>query len=228
MALSGVIDFNLTAGELISRALGKIGVRGQGFSISADEQSEGIDTLNELLKTWETEGPNLWTPAEQTVTLVSGTQTYTLSPRPRLVMNARLYDATNAVEMLPLTPWDQQDWDQFIYKTNPGLPLKYLTQKLRTSTTLTFWPLPTFSSGSYSVKVGYERAFQIVQSASDEVDIPEEFMETVVMCLAMRFIEDYQLPESATTQRVTQRAISLYQQAMGFDRAGALRLQLVR
>lgn len=224
MALSGSIDLTITAGSLISRALGKIGVRGQGFTISSDEMAEGLDTFNELMQTWSTDGPNLWTPDTQNIPLVTGTQTYTLTTRPRLVQSVNLRDDTAALEMLPLQPWNQQDWDRFIYKTSTGLPLRYLVQKLRTSTTLTLWPLPTFTSGTYSINVGYERVWQIITDASQSVDIPQDGVEAVVLCLAARFIEDYQLPEDANTQRIRQRAETLYNQFMSFDRTGEVRL----
>jgi len=226
MSLSGEIDLDRTAGKIISRALRKIGVLGQGFTASDDEMTNGIDVLNELMQTWSTDGPNLWTPATQTVTLVSGTQTYTLGPRPRLVMNARRVD--NGTEAIPLTPWEQQDWDRFIYKDNEGLPLRYLVQKLRTDTTLTFWPKPSFTSGTYTVNVGYERVWEIVTSAAETVDIPQEFAETVLMCLAARLIEDYRLPDDDNTRRIASRASTLYNQAMAFDRTGEIAFRVVR
>jgi hypothetical protein len=370
VSLSGVLSQSYTANEAVTRALKKCGVLGQGFTASADEMSDGLDTLSEMLSSWSTEGPNLWTKAEQNVTLVSGVATYTLSPRPRLVYNARwcdsvitnraLYardwtqsawtksnmttalsqtgvdgvassatlltasagnatalqsvtrasddwafalfvkrvtgtgaisltldggstytaitddinadgwtqigveqeDVTNpsfgvkittsgdaiavdyaiasidgistsafdpiatttanvsiGVESLPLTPFDAQDWDNFLFKRNPGNPLKYFVDKQRTSSTITFWPVPSFSSGAQMVKVGYERAWEMATSGAQDLDIPAEAMETVVMCLAARFCEDYQLTDP-NSERIRERAATLYEQFMGFDRWG--------
>jgi hypothetical protein len=132
------------------------------------------------------------------------------------------------VEAIPLTEWSKQDWDRFIYKNNIGLPIKYYLEKQRTQTLMTFWPVPSFTSGSYGVNIGYERAWQIISSGADNIDIPEEFMETAVMCLASRLIEDYQLPETNDTARIRQRAATLYQEAMRFDRSGEVRLVIQR
>jgi hypothetical protein len=226
MALSGVIDYDLTAAQYITRALIKLGVLGQGFTASADEMQNGLDVLNEMMKTWSTEGPNLWTRADQSVPLVSGTATYTLSPRPRLVYNARWVD--NGVERLPLSEWDRQDWDKFIYKSSTATnPYRYITDKQRASTTITFWPIPTFSSGTYTVNVGYERAWQIVNSGDDNIDAPEEYTEAIVMCLAARLAEDYALMD-ANVQRITERAATLYDQAMNFDRWGDVEMRVIR
>lgn len=225
MALSGTINNFLTAGDLINAALTKIGVLGQGFEASADEFEDARRELNWMLKSWSVDGPNLWTVAEQTVTLVSGTQTYTLSPRPRFVMNARL--AISGVESRPLTEWARQDWDKFIMKANPGIPSIYVLDRGRTATTITFWPKPTFTSGTYTVLVGYERAIEIVDAGANDIDIPEEFMETAVMCLAARLLEQYRI-EDATAQIIRQRAALLYNQAMLFDRTGDIRFVLRR
>ena len=374
MALSGTISLNYTVAQLIERALKKIGVTPQGGTVLADEQADAIDVLNEMFKTWSTEGPNLWTPRDQFVSVVSGQQSYVLSPRPRLVLNARwcssvvtnraLYcrdwtnsawtksnmtnalsqtgidgvastatlltasagnatalqtvtraeddwgfglfikrvtgtgavsltldggstytaitddisadgwtqigvaqdDVTNpsfgikittsadavavdyamasvdgisesaftpilttsanvsaGVESLPLMEWGKQAWDKFIYKTNRGTPTGYSVDKARTATTLILWPVPSFSSGAYGVNVGYERAWEMATTGSEDIDIPEEFMETAVVCLAARLIEDYQLPEDANTARIRARASTLYNQAMGFDRSGSIK-----
>lgn len=225
MALSGTINNFLTAGQLIDAALMKIGVLGQGFEASADEFENARQELNWMLKSWSVDGPNLWTVAEQTVTLVSGTQTYTLSPRPRFVMNARL--AIDGVESRPLAEWNRQDWDKFPSKATTGLPSIYVLDRTRTATTITFWPKPTFSSGTYTVLVGYERALEIVEVGANEVDIPEELMETAVMCLAARLLEQYRI-EDATAQTIRQRAALLYNQAMMFDRNGDIRFVLRR
>jgi hypothetical protein len=225
VALSGVIDYQKTAAHYVSRALQKLGVLGQGFEASADELSNGLDVFNEMLKSWSTEGPNLWTRAEQTVTLVSGTQTYTLNPRPRLVYNVRWLE--DGEERLPLTEWDRQDWDRFIFKANTGQPVAYVLDKQRTSTTVTLWPIPSFSSGTYTLKVGYERVIETVDSGNDEIDVPEEFAEAIVICLAARLCEDYQLIDT-NSQRIRERAQTLYEQVMGFDRWGDVDLNVMR
>ena len=224
MALSGDLTIGYTAAELITRSLKKIGVTPQGGSVSGDEMADGLDTLSEMFATWSTEGPNLWTAAEQTVTLVTATQDYTLSPRPRLVKNARFVE--DGTETRPLAEWTKQQWDLFPYKASTGLPTIFMVNKQRTATTMSFWPLPTFSSGTYTVKVGYERVWEVVTDGAQDLDIAEEFMETAVICLAARLIEDYQLPEDDNTARIRARATTLYNQSMGFDRGGSI--QFVR
>ena len=227
MSTSGTIDYQLTAAEVIERAYKRLGIiGGVGATVLSDEQTDAMDALNEMLKTWSMEGPNLWTRAEQTVTVVSGTQTYTLSPRPRFVYNARWCES--GVERLPMTEWNRETWDKFIYKANTGTyALAYVLDKQRTSTTMTVWPIPTFSSGTYTIKVGYERAWEIVTDGGQNIDIPEELIETLIMCLAARLAELFQLSDP-NVQFIRQRAGVLYQRALDFDRWGDVEIRVVR
>jgi len=225
MALSGSIEKIYTAQEVVDRALRRIGVLGAGQSASGDEFTDAAGLLNDMLKTWSMVGPNLWTLAEASVTLVSGTQEYTLSPRPRSVENMRI--AVDGVERLPLSPWSRNDWDRFPMKTDTGQPIKYMIDRQRTETKVKFWPIPTFSGEVWTVPYSYERVWQDVTLPAHDIDVPQEWFETVIYCLAARCADEWQI-ESPTSQRVRERAKELYDLAMTFDRDGDVRIEVVR
>lgn len=374
MALSGTITFNLTAQQLIDAALKKIGVLGEGETASGNQYVDAERELNLMMHTWSMEGPNLWTEAEQTVPLVSGLATYTLSPRPRQVYNVRwcndvvtnralycrdwtqsawtksnmttalsqtgvdnvsssatlltasannatalqsvtraeadwafgLYmkrvtgtgaisltldggstytaitddinsdtwtqvgisqdDVTNpsfgvkihtsgdavaidyalasldgvsptAFEPIltttanasrydegrPLGEWGRQDYDNSPIKDSTGDPTIFVLSRGRTATTITLWPIPSFSSGAYAVRIGYERVWEDVTSPSEDVDVPQEWFETVTVNLAARLADDFQLT-GPHVDRVRDRASRLYGMAMTADRRGDVRI----
>ena len=224
MALSGTIVFNLTAQQLIDTALKKITVLGEGETSSGDQYTDAQVILNLMLHSWSMAGPNLWTMTEATaVALVSGTQEYTLSPRPRSVMNMRF--AIDGVEQYPLSEWDRQDWDRFPMKTQTGNPLKFVLDRQRTATTVKFWPVPSFSSGTYTVPYSFERVWQDVSAPAQDVDVPQEWLETVVMNLAARLADDYRL-SGPIVDRIRERAGNLYELAMNADRRGDVRIRM--
>lgn len=223
MALSGTIAFNLTAQQLLDAALKKIGVLGEGEAASGNQYTEAQLALNLMFQTWSAEGVNLWTVAEGSVALVSGTQSYTLSPRPRDVQNMRL--SIDGVERYPLSEWDRQDWDRFPMKTSTGNPLKFVIDRQRTATSVKFWPVPSFSSGTYTVPYSYERAWEDVTAAAQDLDIPREFFETAIYCLGARLADDYGL-NGPIPDRVRARAEKLYALMQGFDRRGSVRITL--
>lgn len=224
MSTSGTITFNLTAQQLIDTALKKITVLGEGETSSGDQYTDAQVILNLMLHSWSMGGPNLWTMTEATaIMLVSGTQEYTLSPRPRSVMNMRF--AIDGVEQYPLSEWDRQDWDRFPMKTQTGNPLKFVLDRQRTATTVKFWPVPSFGSGTYTVPYSFERVWSDVSAPAQDVDVPQEWLETVVMNLAARLADDYRL-SGPIIDRVRERAGNLYELAMNADRRGDVRIRM--
>lgn len=223
MALSGTIVWSNTAQQLIDAALRKITVLGEGETSSGNQYADAQTELQYMLQTWSLQGPNLWTIAEGTaIPLVSGTATYTLSPRPRSVATVRF--AVNGVEQRPMTEWDRQDWDRFPQKAQTGAPLKYLVDRQRTATTLTFWPIPN-QTGVWTAPYSFERVFQDVTQPSQDIDVPQEWLETVMVNLASRLADDYRL-SGPNIARVHDRAQMLYGMAMTADRRGDIRIRI--
>lgn len=224
MALSGTIDKVWTVQEVVDRALRRAGVIGAGETSSGDDFVDSMNVLNDMLKTWSMVGPNLWTRAEATITLVSGTQEYTLTPRPRWVENMRM--SVDGVETLPLSPFSRNDWDRFILKANTGSPLKYVIDRQRLATTVKFWPVPEFSGATWEVFYSYERIWQDVTEPAQDVDVAQEWFETVIDNLAARLADEFQMPETPAIARTRERATRLYDLAMAFDRDGDVRLDI--
>ena len=224
MSTSGVITFNLTAQQLIDAALQKIAVLGEGESASGNQYTDAQRELNLMMLSWGLVGPNLWTMTEATaVALVSGTQTYTLSPRPRFVENMRF--AIDGVEKYPMTEWDRQDWDRFPMKTQTGNPIKFVIDRQRTSTTVKVWPVPSFTSGTYTCPYSFERVWDSVTEPAQDIDVPQEWLETVMVNLASRLADDYRL-NGPNVERVRDRATKLYELAMNSDRRGDVRIRM--
>lgn len=223
MALSGTIAYTMTVQQMVDAALQKITVLGEGEVASGNQYADAERALQLLLLSWSMTGPNLWTVDEATITLVSGTQTYTLSPRPRSVMNMRF--AVDGIEQYPMTEWDRQDWDRFPMKTQSGNPIKFVIDRQRTATTVKVWPVPSFTSGSYTCPYSFERVPQDVTEPAQEIDVPQEWLETVMMNLASRLADDYRL-SGPVVDRVRERALGLYSLAMNSDRRGDVRIRM--
>lgn len=75
MALSGTRDFNENANKIVSRALKKIGKLATGQTATGEQLSDGMDSLNEMVLSWQSKQIFLWTEEEITVNTVSGTVT---------------------------------------------------------------------------------------------------------------------------------------------------------
>lgn len=222
MTTSGTISSIYNAQQVVDAALKKIGVLGEGQTSSGDQYVDAQAEMDRMLKTWSMEGPNLWTVAEASIALVDGVQSYTLSPRPRDVMNMRF--AIDGIEQYPMSEFDRQDWDRFPMKTSSGNPLRFVIDRQRTATSVKLWPVPAISGSSvYTCPYSYERVWEDITEPSQDLDIPQEFFETVIVCLGARLADDYRL-EGGYINRVIARAETLYAQAMTYDRRGDVRV----
>jgi len=80
MATSGNVAFTLNTLQVIEKAFGKIDVKVAEQNLEADEQQDGIDTLNLMLKAWGAQGLHLWTKDEGILFLDVGKTDYNLGP----------------------------------------------------------------------------------------------------------------------------------------------------
>ena len=80
MATSGSVSFNLTSLQIINKAVGKIGVKVAEQALQPDEEQDGIDTLNLMIKAWAAQGLHLWAKDEGVLFLDVGKTDYNLGP----------------------------------------------------------------------------------------------------------------------------------------------------
>lgn len=80
MATSGNVAFTLTARGVINKAFSKIGVKVAEQPLQADEEQDGIEALNLMMKAWAAQGLHLWTKDEGVLFLDVGKTDYNLGP----------------------------------------------------------------------------------------------------------------------------------------------------
>ena len=68
-----------TARDVVKRALQKIGALVKSEAPSADEASDGLNALNNMLGSWTNDGLLIVSRAWETFTLVGGTALYTMA-----------------------------------------------------------------------------------------------------------------------------------------------------
>lgn len=79
MARSNKYIYNVTAGDIITEALGLIGVYSPGESIDASESADALRTLNMMLKAWQPK-VGLWLNKELSLFLQDATFKYAIGP----------------------------------------------------------------------------------------------------------------------------------------------------
>lgn len=80
MALSGSVDWTLTKSQVIKEALGLVKVYSEGEEPSAFTLARASNSLNGMVKAWQSDGLQLWMKKQYTVFLEKDKATYLLGP----------------------------------------------------------------------------------------------------------------------------------------------------
>ena len=211
--------WTLNAGQLAAMAAQRVQMVGEGETLTGYRWTVWMNHANGLLKLLQTQGPNQWRRTTQTVTLVSGTKTYTLSPRPDKV-HLVVYTDANSRDR-PLARWNYNQYEILPYKSQTGSIVMYVEDRQLSSTTLTFWPVPDDTAATGSVRVSYERVINTITSPSDALDIPDEWMDCLADLSGARLASSFRV-ENPSAQLVLERGENSLQQLLGYDREDAV------
>lgn len=173
MATSGSRDFNLDVAEAIEEAYERCGLTVRtGYDARTARRS-----LNLMFAEWANRGLNLWTVAQQTVTLVPGTSTYTLA--------ADVVDILEMVLRRDNTDYDVErisrgEYLTFPDKTSTGRPSQfYLDRQIQP--VITLWQTPNQSD---ELVFYYVRRIEDADALVNTTGIPFRFYPCMVAGLA--------------------------------------------
>ena len=146
-------------------------------------------------------------PAGSTVTLTTGIDddaasgslvfVYTTKlVRPLKILSARLYDYTSGID----TPLDEEDrigYREQPNKTSEGTPTTFFYDRRGGANSLGrlhVWPEP--DSVENAIKFTFARPIQDFSAASDDPDLPQEWIDAIIYNLALRLTDEYDVPDS--------------------------------
>lgn len=219
MSTSGVNTFNLTSDQLVTAALRKIAVLGDGQSPSSTQLSNGTQALNVMLKMFQAKGMPLWAISD-TIVPLTATRVYTLNPAPLKVIQAMIEDTSSSIELNPKT---HIDYNRLGNLDSVGQPNSYWYD---TMGTLHLWPTPDANSiANKTVRVIGQRKIYDMVNGTDNLDFPVYWHEAVIYGLAFRLSGEYGVP-LMDRQELAKEAEYFLQEALSFGtEEGSLFLQ---
>ena len=124
MSTSASYNFSTTRDSLIQGALRIIGAIAQGETPSATQYSEAAEALNMVVKAFMADGMPLWAMTEYTLSLVSGTNTYTIST-PKLMKDVQAFNRnSNSNVDIPMRVITRDEYNRLGNKTTQGNPIQ--------------------------------------------------------------------------------------------------------
>lgn len=231
MASSGSSTFTLNLSQAITLALRKLNVLQFGASPDSISIAQATQSINIMLKAWQSEGIKLWTIYDLPIPYTVGKTQYVIgesgvidvnAARPLKVLQAYLRNNTNT----PVT-------DQIIYLLSRN-EYTMLGSKFQSGDTNSLYYDPQLPNGLLNVYltpdtitaadntlyITVQRPIYDMVTTSDNFDLPAEWMQAVVWGLADEMAEDYNIPDGKVA-RIQQKAQMYKEQLKDWDQEWA-------
>lgn len=208
------ITFSMTARDIVTRAMVDRKVLAMGRDPKGSELAYGIQTLNMMFKTWAAKGLTLWSDEDGTASVTAGSPIVELAPRPIDVHDVSL--VLSATHERAMARWEKAEYSNLPNKAQAGDPTIYTPVYTASGMSLKVWPVPAVSR---TLSYSYSRVIADVTQATDPVDVPQMWIETVVKMLAAKMDAFGGDPNHVAGLKV--EAAMLERDMLDFDRPSA-------
>lgn len=169
-----------TPDRLIRYAMIDAGLLPQGEEPNSDQYAEYTNRLNDLINLIGTQGLKLWTYTDQSITLVSGTQSYTLGPSGAIMTVKPLraiqgyYLDSNSVKR-PIYPLSWDEWMRLSQTTNTGPISQYFVDKQVANLVVKFWLIPDATAAAGTAHLLVPQQITNFTGITDTMNFPQEW-----------------------------------------------------
>lgn len=207
MATSGSTDYALTGTQIVNQALYLLNVVPEGDTPPTADSNGALTSLETMIKTWGALG-KLWLKTETTQALTEGTASYTMASGVRKVLDVRR--RTNSIDT-PMFEMSRQEYFDLPNKTGKGTPVNWYFDYQLATRLLYIWSTADATNATdTTLYITYARILEDVDSLSNNLDLPQEWGETLIYNLAAVRGPKYGLANDANFQEIKQRAAVLY------------------
>lgn len=189
MTSSGTYSYSPSIGSLVLDAFDRIQLR--PTALLTEHLTRAQSETNLLLAQWSNKQVNLWKSELQTVTLVAGTESYTLPARTINILIAYISTTSDGTVIdRVVTPISTVEYGSIPNKSLQAPPTVYWFNRQATPV-LYMWPVPDDTT-TYTLKLQTAVQVQDAAMASGETpDIPYRFIDAFVAGLAHRLARVY-------------------------------------
>lgn len=211
-----------TANSLITQALKKSGVLGQGQIASAEDMNDALLDLNQMLAQWRTQRWLVFRLA--TVSIVStGAATYTVGLggdfdvfRPAQLASGFFRQLTPTAGNSGLVDFpmfvirSREDYNRIALKEMHSFPQAVYYDNTYPLGTLHVWPIV---STNFEIHLACLQNLDQIDSLTQVFDLPPEYDAAITWNLAARLRPSYQLPPDPTVTAMAKVALNVIRNA---------------
>lgn len=196
--------YSVTRDQIISGALRKLQVIELGTTPDATTLANAAQSLNIMIKAWQSQGIKLWTVVEYTLPLVANQSSYLIGPtgsptpdlvtdKPLKVIQAWLRNTSVSPQIdTPMQILSKQEYNILGSKASTGTPNSIFYDARTTSGTLYTYLTPDATvATTYQLHFVGQKPINDITSGSDIPDFPSEWMQALVWGLADELALEY-------------------------------------
>lgn len=157
MATSNTTSWELTRNDLIEAAYRKLGIPGEGNTLSSTQYEDGLEALNSVIALAQTDGMPLWKRLTSSQIPSTSSQVYTISNAVKIA--AVFLRDTGGVQ------YELQEKSLYDFMRLPrnsvGVPVHWTWQPSIEGGTVSIWPLTSDSStvSTKTLQIVYQKEF---------------------------------------------------------------------
>jgi hypothetical protein len=204
-----------TVQTIINHALGLIGVKSTGETLSAPESNDALATLNLMLNSWSGRGVSARAKLEYTASLVSNQAVYTIGSsgtpdfstiRPVEILACQVEYVADTV-ILPVSVTGEQQYGLFGDRNVlTGPPTNVYYNPTMPNGTLNFYPIP---DQTYTLHLWYWTPLQEMALLSTEFTLEPVYIECIMYNLAVRLAPYYERSASPDVKLEAERLFNV-------------------
>jgi hypothetical protein len=202
-------DFQSSRNEIIQRAFRIVGALPLGESLSAEQLSQGITALNDMVKSWQTKNIFLWTRRRQTISLTATTASYSVPTDPPFIAIDSAW-FVNGSDLDPLEVISFRKYEDISNKTHPGEPVCVAYDQ---RSTVYVWPVPDANGTMNLFTVTTAKDWDTTTATGD---FPAKWTEALVFNLAHRLSFEHTL-ELGEIENIRAMAATTFAEAKKAD-----------
>lgn len=206
---SGTYSFLMTAQQTVEAALRITGAFDEYETISPQDVTNVMQSLEILVKDMANDGMPLWCVEDISFPTVAGQAAYNLSTitgstLPLRVLDQYIVDQTG--NSVTLTMTSRYDWNTLGQKNQPGIPNQVWYNPQLGQGILTLYDVPT--DNQHTIHVVVQMQMQDVGSTANNLAFPQEAYRMLKWCLADEISLEYRTPANERLE-INQKASGL-------------------
>lgn len=200
-----------TAATIISRAMRLLGVLESGGTASSDELADGLTALNAMIDSWNNDRLAIYALQDESLTLVSGTGSYTIgsggdlnTTRPVAIESA--YVRVSSLDYPVEVYRDKKSYTAIIDKTaQSSFPEICYYETSMSTGRLYVYPVPDAANVMHLIT---RVPFTAFASTATTVTLPPGYEQALATNLAINLSPEFQVPVPAVVVEMARAALA--------------------